>query len=84
MQAIEETPPPASVSKMTPAIEAVASAEATTAEASNLETTLSDIDKVLLDLAVEETAAAVEEVLALAPEKGKNCRRYFGRKGLQV
>jgi hypothetical protein len=71
MQAIEETPPPASVSKMTPAAEAAASAEATTVEASNLETTLSDIDKVLLDLAAEETAAAAEEVLALAPEKGK-------------
>jgi hypothetical protein len=65
MQAIEETPPSASVSKMTPV------AEATTAEASNLETTLSNIDKVLLDLATGETAAAAEEVLALAPEKGK-------------
>jgi hypothetical protein len=60
MQAIEETPPSPSVSKMTP-----------TAEASNLETTLSNIDKVLLDLATGETAAAAEEVLALAPEKGK-------------
>jgi hypothetical protein len=71
MQAIEETPPPASISKMTPVAEAAATAEATTAEASNLETTLSAIDKVLLDLAVEETTAAVEEVLALVPEKGK-------------
>jgi hypothetical protein len=71
MEAIEETPPPASVSKMTPAIEATASTEGTTTEASNLETTLSDIDKVLLVLAAEETTAAAEEVLALAPEKGK-------------
>jgi hypothetical protein len=66
MQAIEETPPPTSMSKMTHAAEVAASAEA-----SNLETTLSDIDKVLLDLAAEETAAAAKEVLALAPEKGK-------------
>jgi hypothetical protein len=66
MQAIEETPPPASASKITPAAEVVASAEAT-----NLESTLSAIDKVLLDLAAEETAAAAEEVLATVPEKGK-------------
>jgi hypothetical protein len=65
MQAIEETPPSASASKMTPA------AEATTAEATNLVSTLSAIDKVLLDLAAEETAAAAEEVLATVPEKGK-------------
>jgi hypothetical protein len=60
MQAIEETPPPASASKMTPA-----------AEATNLETTLSAIDKVLLDLAAKETAAAAEEVMTAVPEKGK-------------
>jgi hypothetical protein len=71
MQAIEETPPPASTSKITPAAEVAASAEVATAEATNLESTLSDIDKVLLDLAVEETAAVVEEVLATLPEKGK-------------
>jgi hypothetical protein len=66
MQAIEETPPPASASKITPAAEVAASAEAT-----NLESTLSVIDKVLLDLAVEETTASAEEVLAKVPEKGK-------------
>jgi hypothetical protein len=71
MQAIEETPPSSSSSKMTPAVEVVASAEAATAEATNLESTLSVIDKVLLDLAMEETAAAAEEVLATVPEKGK-------------
>jgi methanogenic corrinoid protein MtbC1 len=49
---------------MTPAAEAATSAEATTAEATNLESTLSDIDKVLLDLAAEEAAAAIEGVLA--------------------
>jgi hypothetical protein len=60
MQAIEETPPPPSTSKITPDAKVVASAEATTAEATNLESTLSNIDKVLLDLAVEEAAAATE------------------------
>jgi hypothetical protein len=56
MQAIEETPLLASASKMTPAAEVAASAEAATAEATNLVSTLSAIDKVLLDLAMEETA----------------------------
>jgi hypothetical protein len=60
MQAIEETPPPTSTSKMTPAAEAAASAEAPTTKATNLENTLFAIDKVLLDLAAEETAAATE------------------------
>jgi hypothetical protein len=58
MQAIEEMPPPASASKMTLAAEADTSAEAATAEATNLESTLSAIDKVLLDMAAKETAAA--------------------------
>jgi hypothetical protein len=79
MQAIEETPPPASASKMTPAAKAYTSAEAATAEATNLETaeatnlesTLPAIDKVLLDMAAEETAAATEEDMAAVPEKGK-------------
>jgi hypothetical protein len=56
MQAIEQTPPPAA-SKMTPATEADTSAEAAVAEANNLEG-LSTIDKVLLDMAAEETTAA--------------------------
>jgi hypothetical protein len=71
MQAIEETPPPTSTSKMTPAIEADTSVEAAAAEATNLESTLSPIDKVLLDMATEETTAATEEVMAAVPEKGK-------------
>jgi hypothetical protein len=71
MQAIEETPPPASASKITPAAEVVASAEAATAEATNLESTLSAIDKVLLDLAAEETVVAAEGVLAAVSEKEK-------------
>jgi hypothetical protein len=71
MQAIEETPPPASASKMALAAEADTSAEAMATEATNLESTLSAIDKVLLDIAAEETVAATEEVLAVEPEKGK-------------
>jgi hypothetical protein len=65
MQAIEETPPLASASKIIP------TTEAATTEATNLESTLSDIDKVLLDLATEEIAAAAEETLAIVPVKGK-------------
>jgi hypothetical protein len=68
---LRKRPPPASASKITPAAEVAASAEAATAEATNLECTLSDIDKVLLDLDEEDTAASAEEVLAIVPEKGK-------------
>jgi hypothetical protein len=71
MQAIEETPPPASASKMTPTTEADTSTEAAAAEATNLESTLSAIDKMLLDIAAEETVVATEEVMATVPEKGK-------------
>jgi hypothetical protein len=81
IEAIEETPPPALASKITPAAEFAASAEAAppeattvkaaTSEATNLEITFSDIDKMLLDMAVEEAAAATEETLAAVPEKGK-------------
>jgi hypothetical protein len=76
MQAIEETPPPASASKITSNAEVAASVEAApteavSAEATNLESTLSDIDKVLLEMAAEEAAAAAEETLATVSEKGK-------------
>jgi hypothetical protein len=77
MQAIEETPPPASTSKIIPAAEVASSAEAATAEATNLESTLSAIDKVLLDLAAEETPTSVEEDLATVPEKGKEIVEYI-------
>jgi hypothetical protein len=63
---------------MTPA------AEAATTEATNLESTLFTIDKVLLDLAAEDTVAAAEEALAAVLEKRKKCRRCFGRKRLQL
>jgi predicted transcriptional regulator len=81
MQAIEETPPPTSASKITLAAEVATSTEAapteattveaTTDEATNLESTLSDIGRILLDMAAEEAAAAAEETLAIVPRKGK-------------
>jgi hypothetical protein len=79
-EAIEETPRPASASKA-PAVESTtateaAPTEATTAEAeptedANLESTLSNIDKILLDMAAEEAAAAAEETTATVSEKEK-------------
>jgi hypothetical protein len=78
MQDIERTPPPASASKITPVASAEAAAEAKTSteaaaatEAANLESTLSGIDKLLLGMAAEETAATAEEVMAIVPDKGK-------------
>jgi hypothetical protein len=78
MQAIERTPSSASASKITPvaSAEAVAeaktSAEAATAtEAANMESTLSGIDKLLLGMAAEETAATTEKAMATVPGKGK-------------
>jgi hypothetical protein len=79
-EAIEETPRPALTLKA-PAFESVTATEAvpteaTTAEAepaedANLESTLSNIDKILLDMAAEEAATATEEVMATVPEKEK-------------
>jgi hypothetical protein len=37
----------------------------------NLESTLSNIDKILLDMATEEAAAAAEETMATIPQKEK-------------
>jgi hypothetical protein len=80
MQAIEKTPPRVLASKIVPPAEAASteaataeasSAEAATAEAANLESMLSNIDRVLLDLAIEEATASTEEVLATVLEKGK-------------
>jgi hypothetical protein len=79
-EAIEETPRPASASK-TPAVESAtateaaptetATAEAEPAEDANLESTLSNMDKILLDMAIEEAATAAEEAVATVPEKKK-------------
>jgi hypothetical protein len=80
IEAIEETPRPASAPKA-PAVESatateaapteVATAEAEPTEDANLESTLSNIDKILLDMAVEEGAIAAEEAAATVPEKEK-------------
>jgi hypothetical protein len=70
MQAIEKTPPSASVSKIAPTASTEAPAEAA-ATTTNLEATLSGIDKLLLDMATEETAAAAKQVMAPEPNKGK-------------
>jgi hypothetical protein len=71
IEAIEETPPPASASKITPAAEIATATEAATTEDTNLESTFSDIDKMLLNMAAEEAALAAEETLATVPGKGK-------------
>jgi hypothetical protein len=84
-EAIEETPRPASASKAQAVESATATVaapnEAATAEAeptedanlesTNLESTLSNIDKILLDMVAEEAATAAEEVVATVPEKEK-------------
>jgi hypothetical protein len=80
IEAIKETPPPASASK-TPAAEdaaateaaltEAATAEAEMAEDTNLEGTFSDIDTMLLNMATEEAATAAEETLATVPGKEK-------------
>jgi hypothetical protein len=79
-EAIEETPRPASASKA-PVIESTttteaapteaANAEAKPTEDANLESTLSNIDKILLDMAAEEAAAVAEETTTTVPEKEK-------------
>jgi hypothetical protein len=77
MEAIERTTPSTSTSKIAPtaSTEAVAEANisakaAAAAEATNLESTLSGIDKLLLGMAAEEAAAATK-VMAPEPDKGK-------------
>jgi hypothetical protein len=79
-EVIEGTPPQASAPKA-PVVESttatetapaeVVAAEAATAEDVHLESTISNIDKILLDMATEEAAAATEEAMATVPEKGK-------------
>jgi hypothetical protein len=72
MQAIERTTPLATASKIMPVASAEATTEAkTSAEAANLESTLSGIDKILSDMAAEETAAAAEKVMAAVSDIGK-------------
>jgi hypothetical protein len=71
-EVIEGTPPQASAPKA-PAVESTTATEATSLEATaediHLESTIANIDKILLDMAAEEAAAATEETAALEPEK---------------
>jgi hypothetical protein len=79
-EVIEGTPPTASASKA-PAVESATATEAAPTEAAaieaattedvHLESTLSNIDKILLDMAAEETTAAIEKTMATGSEKEK-------------
>jgi hypothetical protein len=79
-EVIEGTPSGASVPKA-PAVESTTATEAAPSEATNveatraedihLESTIADIDKILLDMVAEEAAAATEETMAPEPEKEK-------------
>ena len=79
-EVIEGTPPQASAPKA-PAVESTtateaAPSEATAAEAATvkdirLESTIADIDKILLNMAAEEAAATTEVTMAPEPEKEK-------------
>ena len=72
IEAIEETPPSASVPKTAAAKAAPAEActsEAAAAGAIDLENTVIDIDEMILNMAEEETAAAAEETPAALPKK---------------
>jgi hypothetical protein len=67
MEAIERTPPSAPATA-----EANISAKtAVVAEAANLESTLSGIDKLILGMPTEETVTTAEKVMAPVPNKGK-------------
>jgi hypothetical protein len=61
MQAIEQTPPSASAAKATILVD---TEDATGAEAEELATTMSEIDKLISDVVAEEN-------MAVAPDKGK-------------
>jgi hypothetical protein len=77
---IEGTPPGASAPKA-PAVESTTATKAAPSEATNveaaraedihLESTIDDIDKILLNMAAEEAAAATKETMAPEPEKEK-------------
>jgi hypothetical protein len=79
-EVIEGTPPGASAPKA-PVVESTTStkaapseatnAEATRAEDIQLESTIADIDKILLNMAAEEATAAIEGTTALEPKKDK-------------
>jgi hypothetical protein len=79
-EVIEGTPPQASTPKA-PVVESTiatktAPTEAATAEDVHLESTISNIDKILLNMATEEATAATEEAMATVPEKGKKIAEH--------
>jgi hypothetical protein len=79
-EVIKGIPPQASAPKA-PAVESITGTEAAASEATavetattediHLESTIANIDKILLDMAVEEAAGATEETTAPEPEKKK-------------
>jgi hypothetical protein len=79
-EVIEGTPPGASAPKA-PAVESTTATEAAPSEATNTEATraedihfesmVADIDKILLNMAAEEAAAATKETMALKPDFGR-------------
>jgi hypothetical protein len=79
-EVIEGTPPGASALKA-PAVESTTAteaapseataSEAATAEDIHLESTIANIDKILLNMATEEAAAATKETMTLEPETEK-------------
>jgi hypothetical protein len=74
MHAIERTRPPASASRIMPvaSTKAETTAEAeTAAEAANLMSTMSGIDKLISDMVAEEAVATAEEIMAAVPGKDK-------------
>jgi hypothetical protein len=84
-EVIEGTPPQASALKASVVESTIATetapaeaaaAEAATAEDVHLESTISNIDKILLDMATEEAATATEEDMATVPEKGKKIAEH--------
>jgi hypothetical protein len=70
MEAIERTPPSAPATAEANISDVAAEAAAAT-EATNLDATLSRIDKLILGMHTEETAAAAEQVMAPVPDKVK-------------
>jgi hypothetical protein len=77
IEAIEGTPPQASAPKA-PTVESTTATEAAPSEAEDihLESMVVDIDKILLNMAAEEAAAATEETAAPRPEKEKEMAEY--------
>jgi hypothetical protein len=68
MQAVEQTPPSASAAKVAIPED---TEDAGRAEAEELATTMSKIDRLISGVVVEETGVAAEESMAAVPDKGK-------------